>query len=47
MASLGVPGTSIEVMGPASDGLGWLGTGAEVVVHGNAGNGTCSAHGPR
>lgn len=43
MASLGVPGTFIEVMGPASDDTGWLNAGAEVVVHGNAGNGTCNA----
>lgn len=37
--SLGYPGTEIEVMGPASDDIGWLNAGAEITVHGNASNG--------
>ncbi|MBF0303887.1 MAG: pyridine nucleotide-disulfide oxidoreductase, partial [Desulfamplus sp.] len=37
--SLGFPNTEIEVMGPASDDIGWLNAGAEIVVHGNASNG--------
>jgi len=37
--SLGYPNTEIEVMGPASDDIGWLNAGAEIVVHGNASNG--------
>jgi NADPH-dependent glutamate synthase beta subunit-like oxidoreductase/glutamate synthase domain-containing protein 3/ferredoxin len=43
VGSMGVPGTSIEVLGEASDDTGWLNAGAEIVVHGNAGNGTCNA----
>ncbi|WP_022665493.1 FAD-dependent oxidoreductase [Desulfospira joergensenii] len=37
--SLGNTNTKIEVMGPASDDIGWLNAGAEIVVHGNASNG--------
>ncbi|MBF0389510.1 MAG: FAD-dependent oxidoreductase [Desulfamplus sp.] len=37
--SLGFANTEIEVMGPASDDIGWLNAGAEIVVHGNASNG--------
>ena len=37
--SLGYPNTEIELMGPASDDIGWLNAGAEIVVHGNASNG--------
>lgn len=37
--SLGFPNTEIEVMGPASDDIGWLNAGAEITVHGNASNG--------
>jgi NADPH-dependent glutamate synthase beta subunit-like oxidoreductase/glutamate synthase domain-containing protein 3/NAD-dependent dihydropyrimidine dehydrogenase PreA subunit len=39
LGSMGFPNTSIEVLGPASDDVGWLNAGAEIVVHGNAGNG--------
>lgn len=39
LGSLGFPNTRIEVMGPASDDVGWLNAGAEIVVHGNAANG--------
>lgn len=37
--SLGTPNTKIEIMGPASDDIGWLNAGAEIVVHGSASNG--------
>ena len=37
--SLGTPYTRIEVMGPASDDIGWLNAGAEIIVHGSASNG--------
>ncbi|MFH0730169.1 MAG: FAD-dependent oxidoreductase [Pseudomonadota bacterium] len=35
--------TRIEIMGPASDDVGWLNAGAEIVVHGNASNGAANA----
>ncbi len=41
--SFGFPNTFIEVMGPASDDVGWLNAGAEIVIHGNAGNGVANA----
>ena len=41
--SFGFPNTNIEIMGPASDDIGWLNAGAEITVHGNATNGTCNA----
>ncbi len=41
--SLGCPNTRIEVMGPASDDIGWLNAGAEITVHGNASNGAMNA----
>ncbi|MBU0465447.1 MAG: pyridine nucleotide-disulfide oxidoreductase, partial [Proteobacteria bacterium] len=37
--SLGTANTRIEVMGPASDDIGWLNAGSEIIVHGNASNG--------
>ncbi|RLC03771.1 MAG: pyridine nucleotide-disulfide oxidoreductase, partial [Deltaproteobacteria bacterium] len=37
--SLGTANTRIEVMGPASDDIGWLNAGAEIIVHGNTSNG--------
>jgi NADPH-dependent glutamate synthase beta subunit-like oxidoreductase/glutamate synthase domain-containing protein 3/NAD-dependent dihydropyrimidine dehydrogenase PreA subunit len=43
LGSMGFANTTIEVHGPASDDTGWLNAGAEIVVHGNAGNGTCNA----
>ncbi len=43
VGAFGFANTSIEVMGPASDDLGWLNAGAEIVVHGNAANGACNA----
>ncbi len=43
VGSMGYPNTRISVTGPASDDTGWLNAGAQIVVHGNAGNGTCNA----
>jgi len=43
IGSKGFPGTTIEVMGPASDDIGWLNAGAEIIVHGNGANGACNA----
>jgi len=37
--SLGNANTLVEVMGPASDDIGWLNAGSEIIVHGNASNG--------
>ncbi|WP_035237785.1 FAD-dependent oxidoreductase [Desulfobacter vibrioformis] len=37
--SLGTPNTRIEIMGPASDDIGWLNAGAQIIVHGSASNG--------
>lgn len=41
--SMGFPNTFIEVVGPASDDVGWLNGGAKIVVHGHAGNGVANA----
>ncbi len=43
IGSMGFPNTTIEVMGPVSDDVGWLNAGAEIIVHGNAGNGAGNA----
>ena len=43
VGSMGFPNTRIEVLGPAPDDVGWLNAGAEIVVHGNAGNGVANA----
>jgi len=40
--SLGFPNTYIEIMGPASDDVGWLNAGAQIIVHGNASNGVAN-----
>ncbi len=42
LGSFGFPNTLIEVEGPASDDTGWLNAGANIVVRGHAGNGTCN-----
>ncbi|MCP3876657.1 MAG: FAD-dependent oxidoreductase [Desulfobacteraceae bacterium] len=39
VGSLGNVNTLIEVMGPASDDVGWLNAGAQIIVHGHASNG--------
>jgi NADPH-dependent glutamate synthase beta subunit-like oxidoreductase/glutamate synthase domain-containing protein 3/NAD-dependent dihydropyrimidine dehydrogenase PreA subunit len=41
--AMGFPNTFIEIMGPASDDVGWLNAGATIVVHGHAGNGVANA----
>ena len=43
IGSKGFPGTTVEIMGEASDDVGWLNAGAEIIVHGNASNGACNA----
>ncbi|MHC1728499.1 MAG: FAD-dependent oxidoreductase [Syntrophobacteraceae bacterium] len=43
IGSLGFPNTLIEVFGPASDDVGWLNGGAEIIIHGHATNGTANA----
>ena len=37
--SFGHANTRIEIMGPASDDIGWLNAGAQIIVHGHASNG--------
>ena len=39
LGSLGFDNTRIELMGPASDDVGWLNAGADIVVQGHASNG--------
>ena len=41
--SMGFPNTHIDIMGPASDDVGWLNAGAEIVVHGHASKGVANA----
>lgn len=43
VGSFGYANTRIDVMGPASDDVGWLNAGARIVVHGHAANGTANA----
>ncbi|PKN18303.1 MAG: pyridine nucleotide-disulfide oxidoreductase [Deltaproteobacteria bacterium HGW-Deltaproteobacteria-6] len=43
LGSMGFANTVIEVFGPASDDVGWLNAGAEIIVHGNATNGVANA----
>ncbi|MBW2072484.1 MAG: FAD-dependent oxidoreductase [Deltaproteobacteria bacterium] len=43
LGSMGFANTLVEVMGPASDDVGWLNGGAEIVVHGHATNGVANA----
>ncbi|MFO7838642.1 MAG: FAD-dependent oxidoreductase [Desulfosalsimonadaceae bacterium] len=43
LGAMGFENTRIEALGPASDDVGWLNAGAEIVVHGNAGNGVANA----
>ncbi len=42
VGAMGFPATRIEVFGPASDDVGWLNAGAEITVHGHAGNGVAN-----
>ncbi|MFW5486811.1 MAG: FAD-dependent oxidoreductase [Desulfovibrio sp.] len=41
--SMGYPGTTVDIKGPASDDIGWLNAGADIIVHGNASNGAANA----
>jgi len=43
LGSMGFSNTTIEVFGPASDDVGWLNAGAQIIVHGNATNGAANA----
>ena len=43
LGSMGCEGTSIEVLGPASEDVGWLNAGADILIHGNVGGGTANA----
>ncbi|MCX7823909.1 MAG: FAD-dependent oxidoreductase [Syntrophobacterales bacterium] len=43
LGAMGFPNTTIEVMGPVSDDVGWLNAGATIIVHGNATNGAGNA----
>ncbi|GAB6888481.1 FAD-dependent oxidoreductase [Desulfothermus okinawensis JCM 13304] len=43
VGSMGFPNTRIEVLTNASDDVGWLNAGAEIVVHGHASNGVANA----
>jgi NADPH-dependent glutamate synthase beta subunit-like oxidoreductase/glutamate synthase domain-containing protein 3/NAD-dependent dihydropyrimidine dehydrogenase PreA subunit len=43
VGAMGYHNTIIEIMGPASDDVGWLNAGAHIIVHGNAGNGVANA----
>lgn len=43
LGSMGFPNTIVEAFGPASDDVGWLNAGAQIIVHGNATNGVANA----
>ncbi|HOG16878.1 MAG TPA: FAD-dependent oxidoreductase [Syntrophales bacterium] len=43
LGSMGFPNTTIDVVGPASDDVGWLNAGAHITVRGNATNGVGNA----
>ncbi|MDZ4164497.1 MAG: pyridine nucleotide-disulfide oxidoreductase, partial [Smithellaceae bacterium] len=43
LGAMGFPNTLIDAVGPASDDVGWLNSGARIVVRGNAGNGAGNA----
>lgn len=43
LGSMGFANTRIQVQGNASDDVGWLNAGAEIVVQGHAGNGVANA----
>jgi NADPH-dependent glutamate synthase beta subunit-like oxidoreductase/glutamate synthase domain-containing protein 3/NAD-dependent dihydropyrimidine dehydrogenase PreA subunit len=43
VGAMGFANTQIDIVGPASDDVGWLNAGATIVVHGNAGNGVANA----
>jgi len=43
LGSMGFPNTTIDCIGSASDDVGWLNAGAEIIVRGNVTNGTGNA----
>ena len=43
LGCMGVPGTTITCHGPASDDVGYLNIGADIIVKGDATNGVCNA----
>ncbi|HSH14123.1 MAG TPA: glutamate synthase, partial [Desulfurivibrionaceae bacterium] len=43
LGCMGQPGTTIICEGPASDDVGYLNIGADIVVKGDASNGVCNA----
>lgn len=43
LGAMGFPGTTIDVLGPVSDDVGWLNAGAVITVHGHASNGVANA----
>jgi NADPH-dependent glutamate synthase beta subunit-like oxidoreductase/glutamate synthase domain-containing protein 3/NAD-dependent dihydropyrimidine dehydrogenase PreA subunit len=43
VGAMGFPSTLIDVVGPASDDVGWLNAGAQITVRGNATNGVGNA----
>ena len=43
VGAMGFPNTSIDVFGPASDDVGWLNAGANIIIRGNATNGVGNA----
>jgi glutamate synthase domain-containing protein 3/thioredoxin reductase len=43
VGAMGFPNTLIDVVGPASDDVGWLNAGARIIVRGNATNGVGNA----
>ena len=43
LGSMGFPNTMLDVIGPASDDVGWLNAGAQITVRGNATNGVGNA----
>ncbi|MFP3980745.1 MAG: FAD-dependent oxidoreductase [Desulfobacterales bacterium] len=43
LGAMGFPGTRIENMGPASDDVGWLNAGADIIVRGHGSNGVANA----
>lgn len=42
LGAMGYPGTTIDLLGPASDDVGWLNAGAVITVHGHASNGVAN-----
>jgi len=43
LGSMGFPNTFIDAIGPASDDVGWLNAGANIIIRGNATNGAGNA----